>query len=116
MIYRSAFSIENASPMGSDKKSLTVMVRKRGDDAPRNQIRLHGFPGLPRAARLLRLARLLRFPQPHLCLNSDDPDFRVERQVTLLRPETVDPDMLEEMARQSLGWVSANELIIKTSD
>jgi cell division protein FtsB len=38
------------------------------------------------------------------------------QQVTLLRPETVDPDMLEEMARQSLGWVSANELIIKTSD
>jgi cell division protein FtsB len=37
-------------------------------------------------------------------------------QVGLLRPESVDPDMLEEMARGKLGWVGANELIIKTTD
>lgn len=39
----------------------------------------------------------------------------LQQQVTLLRPESVDPDMLEELARQSLGWVAANELIIKTT-
>jgi cell division protein FtsB len=38
----------------------------------------------------------------------------LQKQVELLRPESVDPDMLEEMARVSLGWVAANELIIKT--
>jgi cell division protein FtsB len=40
----------------------------------------------------------------------------MQNQVGLLRPESVDPDMLEEMARGKLGWVGANELIVKTTD
>ncbi len=36
-------------------------------------------------------------------------------QVNLMRPESVDPDMLEELARSKLGWSGANELIVKTS-
>jgi cell division protein FtsB len=36
-------------------------------------------------------------------------------QVNLMRPESVDPDMLEELARSKLGWAGANELIVKTS-
>ena len=37
-------------------------------------------------------------------------------QVNLMRPESVDPDMLEELARSKLGWTNANELIVKTAD
>lgn len=37
-------------------------------------------------------------------------------QVNLMRPESVDPDMLEELARNKLGWAGANELIVKTSE
>jgi cell division protein FtsB len=36
-------------------------------------------------------------------------------KVNLMRPESVDPDMLEELARSNLGWATANELIIKTT-
>jgi len=35
-----------------------------------------------------------------------------ERRVALLRPESVDPDMLDEMARQTLDIARPNELII----
>lgn len=38
------------------------------------------------------------------------------RQVGSMRPESVDPDMLEELARDKLGWAAANELIVKTSE
>jgi cell division protein FtsB len=38
------------------------------------------------------------------------------QKVNLMRPESVDHDMLEELARESLGWVTSNELIIKTAN
>lgn len=38
-----------------------------------------------------------------------------ERKITLLRPESIDPDMLDEMARETLGYVRSGELIINTN-
>lgn len=37
---------------------------------------------------------------------------RMERQVTLLRPESLDPDLLDERARASLGVARPDELTI----
>ncbi len=38
-----------------------------------------------------------------------------ERRVALLRPESVDPDMLDEMARQTLDVARPSELIVLDS-
>ena len=37
---------------------------------------------------------------------------RLEAKVALLRPEHIDPDLLDEVARRILDYGSANELII----
>jgi cell division protein FtsB len=36
-----------------------------------------------------------------------------EARVTLLRPDSLDPDMLDEMARQTLNLAKPNELIVR---
>ena len=35
----------------------------------------------------------------------------LERHVSLLRPESIDPDMVEEIARRDLGFAHPNDLI-----
>jgi cell division protein FtsB len=37
---------------------------------------------------------------------------RLEAKVALLRPEHIDPDLLDEVARRILDYGSANELIV----
>jgi cell division protein FtsB len=37
---------------------------------------------------------------------------RFEHRVSLLRPESVDPDMLDEMARKTLDLAQSNELFV----
>lgn len=41
---------------------------------------------------------------------------RMESKVSLMRPERVDPDMLEELARTELELSRRNELIVRLSD
>jgi cell division protein FtsB len=36
----------------------------------------------------------------------------IEKRVSLLRPQSLDPDMLEERARRTLGYAHPNEVII----
>ena len=36
----------------------------------------------------------------------------LQTRVALLRPESIDPDMLEEMARKMLGFVRSNEILV----
>ncbi len=36
----------------------------------------------------------------------------IEARVTLLRPQSIDPDMLEEMARKMLGFARSNEIVV----
>lgn len=38
-----------------------------------------------------------------------------EHRVSLLRPESVDPDLLDEMARSTLDVARSNELIVQVS-
>jgi cell division protein FtsB len=39
---------------------------------------------------------------------------RLDRRVALMRPESIDPDMLDELARAELGYVKAGDLVILT--
>lgn len=41
-----------------------------------------------------------------------DERLAVEKRVALLRPESVDPDMVEELARSMLGFSRPDDLII----
>ena len=41
---------------------------------------------------------------------------RLEAKVALMRPERVDPDMLEELARTQLELSRRNELIVRLQD
>jgi cell division protein FtsB len=41
---------------------------------------------------------------------------RIEHRVTLLRPDTIDPDMLDERARWSLGYVGERDVIIFSTE
>lgn len=36
----------------------------------------------------------------------------LERRVALLRPESIDPDMVEELARRDLGFAGPNDLLL----
>lgn len=37
----------------------------------------------------------------------------LERKVSLMRPQSIDPDMLDELARSTLGYGKPNDLIVK---
>ena len=37
---------------------------------------------------------------------------KLDRKVMLMRPETLDPDMLEELSRQYLNFANSNELVL----
>ncbi|NIJ42754.1 cell division protein FtsB [Parvibaculum indicum] len=37
---------------------------------------------------------------------------RLDRRVALLRPESLDPDLLDERARAALGYADPNEIVI----
>jgi cell division protein FtsB len=39
----------------------------------------------------------------------------LDERVALLRPDSIDPDMVEELARSTLGFVRPNDLVIDTS-
>lgn len=41
---------------------------------------------------------------------------RLERRVALLRPDNLDPDLLGEEARRSLGYANPDDVIILTPD
>ena len=40
----------------------------------------------------------------------------LQRQVSLMRPQSIDPDMLDELAREMLDYAKPSELIIKLPD
>lgn len=39
----------------------------------------------------------------------------LDRRVALMRPESIDPDMLDELSRSELGYVKAGDLVIVTA-
>jgi cell division protein FtsB len=38
---------------------------------------------------------------------------QLEAKVVLMRPENVDPDMLDELARRNLNWAGPQDLIVR---
>jgi cell division protein FtsB len=40
----------------------------------------------------------------------------IETQVALMRPESIDPDMLDELARKTLDLAATNEIVVKLPD
>ncbi len=53
-----------------------------------------------------------------VALESDRDAIRARREalearVSLLRPETIDPDMLDEMARRVLGFVGQDDVLVR---
>ncbi len=40
----------------------------------------------------------------------------LERRVKLMRPESIDPDLLDEQARKSLNYSKPNEIVILTPE
>ena len=74
----------------------------------------HGFEG-PRGFqfRLKLENQSLQLSGDLAAIQKQRSDF--ERRVALLRPESVDPDMLDEMARQTLDVARPNELILLDS-
>ena len=69
---------------------------------------LHGNYGL---FALIRLDQTVALKEQELAVVEAERDG-LERRVTLLRPESVDPDMLDEQARATLGFTAPEELTI----
>ncbi len=70
---------------------------------------------MPTMGRVVLATRLGWKARPHL-LNGEFDNvqrqrIRLERKVALLRPESLDPDMLDEMARSQLEVAAPNELV-----
>jgi cell division protein FtsB len=40
---------------------------------------------------------------------------RLEKRVSLMRPDSIDPDMLDELARANLGYGKPGDLVIMTT-
>jgi cell division protein FtsB len=72
----------------------------------------HGFHG-PRsfANQALIEAEVARL-EGELAKVSADRGAR-DARVALLRPESIDPDLLDEMARRSLGYVKEGEIVLE---
>ena len=66
---------------------------------------LHGSRGVERVATLNIEVKRLEKSLDELKLQRS----RLEKQVVLLRPESIDPDMLDEEARLLLGFANEND-------
>ncbi|MBX9804700.1 MAG: septum formation initiator family protein [Alphaproteobacteria bacterium] len=59
----------------------------------------------------MRLRQKINESEQHLALIQSEKET-LERQVYLLRPDSLDPDMLEERARKVLNWGYPGEVVI----
>jgi cell division protein FtsB len=59
----------------------------------------------------MRLRQKITESQEHLSKIQSEKET-LERRVSLLRPDSLDPDMLEERARKILNWGHPGEVII----
>lgn len=71
----------------------------------------HGFEGPRGFAHQERLAARAAKLEQDLAKVSAARD-KLERRVSLMRPESVDPDMLDELARQTLELVKPGDLVM----
>lgn len=69
---------------------------------------IHGRHGLEVRSRLIERSALLEFEIKSL----EAVRAKLQRDVTLLSPELPDPDIVEEIAREVLGFVDPNDRIV----
>lgn len=69
---------------------------------------LHGRHGLEARNQLIERSQLLDFEIKSL----EAVRMKLERDVALLTPDKPDPDMVEEIARDVLGYVRANDVLV----
>lgn len=69
---------------------------------------LYGRHGLVNYAKLQREAELRQADLDRIAAERS----ALERRVNLLKPESIDPDLLEERARDTLGLTGPNELVL----
>lgn len=69
---------------------------------------LYGRHGLVVYAKLQREAELRQSDLDRITAERT----ALERRVNLLKPESIDPDLLEERARDTLGLTGPNELVL----
>jgi cell division protein FtsB len=69
---------------------------------------LYGRHGLVNYAKLQREAELRQADLDRIVAERS----ALERRVNLLKPESIDPDLLEERARDTLGLTGPNELVL----
>jgi cell division protein FtsB len=69
---------------------------------------LYGRHGLVNYAKIQREAELRQADLNRIAAERKS----LERRVNLLKPESIDPDLLEERARDTLGLTGPNELVL----
>ena len=69
---------------------------------------VHGQRSFPQAGRISARIETLTTERDQVRAQR----IALDRRVALLRPESIDPDMLEELARTELGFVRPNDLVI----
>lgn len=69
---------------------------------------VHGQRSFSQAGRIAAQIERLTAERDRL----RDERMRLDRRVALLRPDGIDPDLLEELARTRLGFVRADDIII----
>ncbi len=72
----------------------------------------HAFHGPRSFANQARLEAEVQRLEGELAKISGERAAR-DARVALLRPESIDPDLLDEMARRSLGYVGEGEIVLE---
>jgi cell division protein FtsB len=65
----------------------------------------NGFSFLEKQKQILAASQQARAALRHQRLT-------LEGRVVLVRPESLDPDMLDELTRTELGWVNKNDIVV----
>jgi cell division protein FtsB len=71
----------------------------------------HGTRGFPYRDKLLAQSAQLEQKFAEISMLSQS----IETRVALMRPESVDPDMLDELARKNLDLVQKSDIIVPLS-
>jgi cell division protein FtsB len=90
------------------RASVTLLLICAGLTAYFGYFALYGRHGLVNYAKIQREAELRQADLDQIMRER----AALERRVNLLKPESIDPDLLEERARDTLGLTGPNELVL----
>jgi cell division protein FtsB len=90
------------------RASVTLLLICAGLTTYFGYFALYGRHGLVNYAKIQREAELRQADLDQIMRER----AALERRVNLLKPESIDPDLLEERARDTLGLTGPNELVL----